>query len=158
MITAEDFLYFAERAVSGMTTIVTELGDEAANRRAYEGANTPFALLHHCLAVVETWVGGFVHGRPVDRDRDAEFLASGPVEPLLARATAVVEQLRVDVRTASPGRPLVQHPPSDFLGPDRPLTQAGALQHVFEELAQHHGQMEVLRDVLVLDRAPQVSS
>jgi cystathionine beta-lyase len=155
MIAAEDYLYFAERAVAGMASIVTELGDDGANGRAYEGANTPYALLHHCLAVVETWAGGFVHGRAVDRDRAAEFMAAGPVGPLVSRATAVVEQLRVDVLTASPEASLAQQPPADFLGPDRPLTQAGALQHVFEELAQHHGQMEILRDVLVRGRAPQ---
>jgi len=36
----------------------------------------------------------------------------------------------------------------EFLGPARALTQGAALQHVFEELAQHHGQMESIRDVL----------
>jgi len=32
------------------------------------------------------------------------------------------------------------------------LSQAGVLLHVLEELAQHHGQLEVLRDVLLLQQ------
>jgi uncharacterized damage-inducible protein DinB len=156
MISDEDYLYFAERALDGMTAIVLELGDDAANRPAHEGANTPYALLHHCLAVVETWAGAFVHGRPVDRDRDSEFSATGEVASLAQRVGLAREQLREDVRACSPDRPLVQEPPSSFLGPTRALTQGGALQHVFEELAQHHGQMEVLRDLLLLERCSRV--
>ncbi|MCZ2811956.1 DUF664 domain-containing protein [Modestobacter sp. VKM Ac-2979] len=153
-----DYLYFAERALTGMRRIVLELGDDAANRRAHEGANTPYALLCHCLAVVETWAGGFVHGRTVDRDRDAEFEASGEVGALADRAGPVMEQFRRDVATAQPHDRLAVEPPADFLGPGRSLTQGAALQHVFEELAQHHGQMEILRDLLVLQRAGRVDA
>ena len=156
MISDEDYLYFAGQALDGMTAIVLELGDDTANRPAYEGANSPYALLHHCLAVVETWAGGFVHGRSIERDRDAEFSATGRVAPLAQRAALVHEQLRDDVRRCSPDRPLAQEPPPSFLGPARPLTQGGALQHVFEELAQHHGQMETLRDLLLIERSSRV--
>jgi hypothetical protein len=39
---------------------------------------------------------------------------------------------------------------NDFLGPDEEgLRQDGVLLHVLEELAQHHGQLQVLRDVLL---------
>ena len=150
MLSREDYLYFTDRALDGMVAIVTELGDERANRPAHAGANTPYALLHHCLCVVETWAGGFVRGRTIDRDRDAEFTASGAVGDLVDRCEAVRRQLHADVRSADPGRPLLHEPPATFLGPPTRLTQGGALQHVFEELAQHHGQMEILRDVLVL--------
>jgi hypothetical protein len=154
VISREDYLYFADRALTGMAAIVAELGDDQANRPAYVGANTPYALLHHCLCVVETWVGGFVHGRAIERDRDAEFTATGVVEELLTRCERVRQQMRGDVLAAEPDRFLVQEPPAAFLGPPTRLTQGGALQHVFEELAQHHGQMETLRDVLVLVPAP----
>ncbi len=36
-----------------------------------------------------------------------------------------------------------------FLGPARELDQGGALFHVYEELAQHHGQMEIIRDCIL---------
>ncbi|TFV61542.1 DinB family protein [Mycobacterium sp. PS03-16] len=154
MLTRDDYLYYTDRALAGMVQIVTDLGDDRANAQAYPGANTPYALLHHCLAVIDAWVGGFVSGRVVERDRDAEFDAQGRVEDLVARAAVVADQMRRDVADASPEAPLRREPPAAFLGPQRALTQGAALQHVFEELAQHHGQMESLRDVLMLMPAP----
>lgn len=149
MLTHDDYLYFTDRALNGMAEIVSDLGDELANDQAYPGANTPFALLHHCLAVVETWVGGFVTGRLVDRDRDSEFHARGEVAPLVDHVATIRAQMHTDVAAAEPAAALRHEPPAEFLGPPKKLTQGAALQHVFEELAQHHGQMETLRDVLV---------
>lgn len=150
MLAPAEYLYFSDRALTGMAAIVTELGDERVNRRAYAGANSPYALLHHCLGVIRAWAGGFVRGRPVDRDREAEFTAAGEVAELVARCAAVRTQLHADVLAAEPGKPLLREPPAGFLGPPVPLTRGAALQHVFEELAQHHGQMQTLRDLLVI--------
>ncbi|GAA2598035.1 PatB family C-S lyase [Winogradskya consettensis] len=44
--------------------------------------------------------------------------------------------------------PLRHDPDPAALGPDRTMTQGEALLHLYEEMAQHHGQMEVLRDTL----------
>ncbi|GIJ50211.1 hypothetical protein Val02_70970 [Virgisporangium aliadipatigenens] len=147
MLTRDDYLYFADRALDGMTGIVAALGDERANRKP--GANSPYALLTHCLGVVEAWAGGLVAGRPVDRDRAAEFTATGPIEPLLERARKVRAAFHADVHAARPEAPLNRRPPADFDGPDRELSQGAALLHVYEELAQHHGQMEILRDQIL---------
>lgn len=152
MLDRQDYLYFAERALEGMASIVGQLGDDLANRKpSLDGANSPYALLTHCLGVVDYWVGHLVAGRPSERDRDAEFLASGPVAPLLAEVEALKAVLAQDVMDAATGDPLKGNPPSDFQGPDRELNQGGALQHVYEELAQHHGQMELMRDVILAE-------
>ena len=150
MIQIDDYLYFADQALMGMSSIVIELGDEIANTVAYEGANTPYALLHHCLAVTETWVGGFICGRPISRDRDAEFRATGSVELLAFQCATAADQLRRDAAVVASDRPLAYDPPASYLGLPRALTQGAVLQHVYEELAQHRGQMEILRDVLLL--------
>jgi cystathionine beta-lyase len=150
MLHREDYLYFTDRALAGMTAIVVELGDDRANRRAYAGSNTPYALLHHCLCVIQAWVGGLVRGRPIERDREAEFTAAGDVAALVRRCATVRRQMHTDVLAAEPAQFLPHEPPPEFLGPPTRLTQGSALQHVFEELAQHHGQMETLRDILVL--------
>lgn len=152
MISAEEYLYYTDRALDGMVRIVTELGDERACRRPMPAANSPFALLTHCLGVVEFWAGTLVAGRPTQRDRDAEFTAEGRVEDLLARVAQVRERFAADVRGAAPHDPIRGTPPAGFQGPDRVATQGAALQHVFEELAQHHGQMEILRDCIAQDR------
>lgn len=149
MLSPADYSYFADRAIDGMAAIVGGLGDDLANHRsALPGANTPYALLTHCLGVIEYWAGHLVAGRPVTRDRAAEFTACGPVAPLLARTLAVKAAFAHDVRAAVPTAPLRAAPPADFHGPDRQLSQGAALQHVYEELAQHHGQMQVLGDAI----------
>jgi bifunctional pyridoxal-dependent enzyme with beta-cystathionase and maltose regulon repressor activities len=152
MISAEEYLYYTDRALDGMVRIVTELGDERACRRPLPGANSPFALLTHCLGVVEFWAGTLVAGRATERDRDAEFTAEGRVGDLVARVAEVRTRFAADVRGAVPRDPVRGTPPPGFQGPDRVDTQGGALQHVFEELAQHHGQMEILRDCIAPHR------
>jgi hypothetical protein len=152
MITADEYGYFAGRALDGMSAIVAGLGDDLANRRPrLRGANTPYALLTHCLGVIESWVGYLVSGRHAERDRLAEFQASGPTAPLLERAAAVRRQFLDDVARADYRAALWARPPADFEGPGRELTRGAALQHVYEELAQHHGQMELIRDLILAE-------
>ena len=152
MIDVDDFLYFVDEALEGMITVVTELGDDLANRRLdLAGANSPYAVLFHCLGVMEYWAGALVAGRTIERDRDAEFRASGPVSELVRRTRQGRRQLAADLADLEPFAPPRGAPePEDA---DLPLarTQGGVLMHVYEELAQHRGQMEVTRDVL---RAP----
>jgi hypothetical protein len=145
----DEYLYFAGNALDGMCRIAVELGDEGANRRPeIPGANTPYALVIHCLGVANYWAGALVAGRQVRRDRDAEFVASGSVAqlgPLVERGKA---QLAADVATAVDAAPLRAQPAGGYEGPPQPLTQGGVLLHVLEELCQHHGQMEIIRDAL----------
>jgi hypothetical protein len=145
----EDYLWFAGRALDGMAAILAELGDERANRRPpLPGANTPYAIVTHCLGVLEFWAGSLVAGRAVERDRDAEFTASGPVSALLERVAAAKDQLRADLAVAEPAGPLRAPAPAKYAATPAGRSQGGALQHVYEELAQHHGQLELTRDVL----------
>jgi hypothetical protein len=151
MISAEDFLWFVDEALDGMVAIVGELGDEAANRRPdLPGANSPYAILFHCLGVMEFWGGQVVAGRTIRRDRAAEFRATGPVDDLVARARRARAQLVEDMAVldagAPPRRPLAADDPDHDLPIAR--TQGGALIHIDEELAQHRGQMELTRDVI----------
>lgn len=149
MIEVDDFLYFVDEALEGMVAVVTELGDELANSRLdLEGANSPYAILFHCLGVMEYWGGAMVAGRTIERDRDAEFRASGRVADLVRRTRQARHQLGADIADLEPLAPPRGTPdPEDA---DLPLarTQGGVLMHVYEELAQHRGQMEVTRDVL----------
>jgi len=149
LLTADEYLYFVGRALDGMAEILTELGDDLANQRpVLPGANTPYAIVTHCLGVVEYWAGHLVAGRDVVRDRDAEFIASGPVGELLQRVEAAKGRLRADVAAADP-RAVLRRTPSAGLQDLRPdLSQGAALQHVYEELAQHRGQLEITADLL----------
>ncbi|HEX6567993.1 MAG TPA: DUF664 domain-containing protein [Acidimicrobiales bacterium] len=150
MISVDDLLWFVDEALDGMVAIVTELGDDLANRRPdVPGANSPYVVLHHCLGVMAYWGGHVVAGRTVERDRDAEFRASGPVDDLVTRARQARRQLADDLAALDPAAPpRAALPPDDAVLPIG-RTQGGALVHIYEELAQHRGQMEATRDVLL---------
>ncbi|HYB88531.1 MAG TPA: DUF664 domain-containing protein [Streptosporangiaceae bacterium] len=140
---------YVDRAVEAMADIVGDLGDDLANARpGLPGANSPYAILRHCLGVMDFWAGQVVAGREVERDRDAEFRASGPVTGLIAAAQMAQRRFRVDIMFADPGaRPPGTHPTTQ---PDELelTTQGHALLHVMEEVFQHLGQMEITRDLL----------
>jgi uncharacterized damage-inducible protein DinB len=145
-----DFLWFVDRALDEMLAIVRQLGDDVANRRPdLEGANSPYAILTHCLGVMEYWGGYMVAGRPVQRDREAEFRAKGSVAELIHRTAEARHRLETDIASAEASAPPRNAPhPEDA---DLPLgkTQGAVLLHIFEELTQHLGQMELTRDILL---------
>src|SRR6266536_2912318 len=94
---------YVDRAVEAMAGIVGDLGDDLANTRpGLPGANSPYAILRHCLGVMEFWGGHVVAGRTVDRDRAAEFRASGPAAGLIAGAQEAQRRFRADIVTADP--------------------------------------------------------
>ena len=144
---------YVGRAVDQMTEIVSELGDDLANRKpGLPEANSPYVILRHCLGVMEFWGGEVVAGREIVRDRPAEFRAHGPVADLAAATRKGQAQFRADAATA------------EFAGPPRGGTghqkhpdelefasQGHALLHVLEEVTQHLGQMELTRDILRRD-------
>ena len=152
MISVDDYLWFVDEALDGMVAIVTELGDDLANQRPdIPDANSPYAVLHHCLGVMAHWGGHVVAGRTVERDRDAEFRANGPVSELVERTRRARRQLADDLAALDAGAPPRGTTDPDDAGLPLVRTQGGAVLHIYEELAQHRGQMEVTRDVL---RAP----
>ncbi|MGO1053233.1 mycothiol transferase [Crossiella sp. CA198] len=150
MISEADYLFFVDRALDGMTEVLLELGDELANRKPdLPGANTPYQILTHCLGVVAFWGGQVVAGREVERDRPAEFTAAGPVAELVERTAAVRARFDADVATAEYDRPVRREPSPHWRTFPGGISQGAALQHVYEELAQHHGQLQVTRDALL---------
>jgi hypothetical protein len=148
-MTPDDASFFVDEALTAMVEIVVGLGDDLANRRPdLPGANSPYALLTHCLGVLEYWGGDVIAGRTVHRDRGAEFTAHGSVAELAERARRAALQLQADLAMLDPDAP----PRGNVSAADAALplgrTQDGALVHLYSELAQHRGQMEICRDVL----------
>jgi uncharacterized damage-inducible protein DinB len=146
----DEYLYFIDRAFDGMLSVLQELDDNLANLAPpIKGANSPWAITYHCTQVAEYWIGHLLGGRPSSRDREAEFTAQGTVADLARTIDEVRMKLRSDLTGFDPNAPLTNTPPADYEGPSRPLTSAGVLLHVLEELAQHHGQVELSRDLLI---------
>jgi uncharacterized damage-inducible protein DinB len=149
VVRADDYLWFANLALGEMARIVEGLGDERANQAPpLPGANSPFAILTHCLGVLEYWGGATVAGRSIQRDREAEFRAKGEVAGLLTRTEAARRRLREDLGVLD----ALAQPHGVVWNPDDPVpyseTQGAVLLHVVEELFQHLGQMELTRDML----------
>jgi hypothetical protein len=70
-----------------MIAIVGGLGDDLANTKPrLPGANSPYAILTHCLGVMDFWGGQMVAGRKIERDPEAEFRSSGSVDGLIEKA------------------------------------------------------------------------
>lgn len=145
----DEYLYFVDRAFDGMLAVLRELGDDRANHAPpLEGANSPWAITHHCAEVADYWIGHLIGGRPSERDRAGEFTTTGTVAELAGRIGALRVTLRDDLADFDPDAPLRHIPPAAYEGPTRTLSAGGVLLHVLEELAQHHGQVQVSRDVL----------
>jgi hypothetical protein len=145
---------YADHAVDTLTSIVTSLGDLSNQRPDLPGANSPYAIVTHCLGVMAYWGGHVVAGRDVPRDRAAEFTATGRVTDLVAAAQLAKIQFRADALTADPPAP--PRRPAARRGPDvlEVRSQGHALLHVLEELYQHLGQAEVTRDLLLAHDSP----
>lgn len=146
----ETWLWYVDKALADLCAIVSDLGDDLANRRPeLPGANSPYAILTHCCGVITYWAGEVVANRQVERDRAAEFVAQGRVSDLLDLVDRTRGQLGLDVEgvewNAPPRGPV--EPDDRDVAAGR--SQGGTLLHIYEELAQHLGQLEITRDVLV---------
>lgn|SRR5262245_34654823 len=153
-ISTDEYRWFVDEALDEMARIVMQLGDDDANRRPdLPGANSPFAILTHCLGVLEFWPAFMVVDRPFERDRDAELRAVGPVAALVERTHAARRQLAADLAGADLAAP-PRHDPvfAEDVGTPLAASQSGVMVHVLRELTQHLGQMEVTRDVLLAER------
>jgi hypothetical protein len=152
-VRTEDVLWYADHSLDEMVAILRQLGDETANRRPrLPGANSPFAIVTHCLGVMEFWAGAMIADRPIVRDRDAEFSATGAVEELVTRTAAARRQLAVDLESLAPLAPPRRPGPAGDAHLPFARTQGGVVLHILEELMQHLGQLELTRDLLDAER------
>ncbi len=149
MILTDDFLRFCRRTIDGTLAAVDRIGDERINTRPeLDGVSTPYQLVTHAFAAAEFWCAHIVCGRPSERVRDDEFLATGSVADLhaaAARLMALLEELAPQMATATE---VAIHPPQTQTPLDGGWTVGAALIHAYEELAQHLGHLEMTADVL----------
>ena len=110
-----------------------------------KGTNSVGALVVHCRAVCEFWLGHVALGRPDLRDRDAEFAARTQLVHLEAALERTRRQCREDLASlsAEPGRASELRDQLPAGGTDRAL-----VLHVLRELHQHLGHMELTIDAL----------
>lgn len=155
-IPLDDLLRHIDLALEGMVATITDLGDELVNvRPELPGANTAFQIVNHCCGVMENWGANELFGRPTDRDRDAELRARGTVADLVSRVRAQRDRLAQDLQRFDGTAPALRaHEQDGFNQPERAAvaTQGGVLVHVYEELAQHRGHLDITADLVTAMR------
>ena len=148
-LATEWWWFLVDRHLDRMVAIVEELGDDLVNvAPKLPGANSPFQIVFHCCGMLEWWTREAVLGTDVGRDRDAEFTSSGSVADLLARVDGVRRQLRRDLADIDLDGRLRGDPSDHYRETPIGTSARGVLLHVLEELAQHHGHLEITRDVI----------
>lgn len=145
-------LGYALEKLDALVAILEKMDDDTANSTLpTPGSNSPYALLTHCLGAMRRWSSTVNLGVTIPRDRDAEFVATGPVQPLLAEAARQRQAFIDDVATTDLDAPPAA-PPTDRLDDPARAYQVrdcrAVLLHVLEELAQHLGHLEITRDAL----------
>ncbi len=147
-IPASALLPFIRQALDGMIWIAETLGDERINECPdLPGANSPYVIMTHCAGVTRNWLGHVLAGRSLERDREAEFCARGTVAEICQTLRQLQEQIETDLPTIDGEQPTRE--PVDIHGSLQHHTQGEVLLHWYRELTQHHGHLEMTRDLLL---------
>ena len=128
------------------------LSQEQLNRRPpLPGANSAYVVAVHTLGNARAWVLGIACGRPLRRDRPAEFASSGAHGDIEAEHHALSEEIGRALANFDPAR-LEERlvPPGELWGEGEPheISRRQALLHVIEHASIHLGQLQVTRDLL----------
>jgi uncharacterized damage-inducible protein DinB len=141
---------YMRHAFGQMLDVADRLGDDRVNDRPLGAdTNAVAALVIHCCAVTEFWIGHVALGRPSDRDRESEFSSAATVPELHALVASTVSQVGEDLAAIDEGRTQADRTGRQFLeGGDE--SDGAIVLHVMEELYQHLGHMELAADALAV--------
>lgn len=127
------------------------LPDEALNRPLpLPETNSLFALATHTLGAGEFWSLAMAGARSLERDRPAEFRATGTFADLVPR----YERWLADLHTtldALPDEALARQvtpPPQIRFSDDEQVTLGDCLLHAVEHTALHLGHIQLTRQLL----------
>jgi uncharacterized damage-inducible protein DinB len=148
---AAEIALVLDRIARGVLEELQSLPEEALNRQVpLPETNSLFALATHLVGAGEFWVLGLAGGRTIQRDRDAEFRASGSFPDLEARYERWVTALH-EVLDGMPPERLDQptNPPAAYLGglSERPTVRE-CLLHMVEHGALHQGHIQITRQII----------
>jgi len=145
-----------ERIGRGVLAELEDLPDDVLNRALdIRQTNTLFALATHLVGAGEFWVLVLAAGREFDRDREAEFHASGTYAELAKRYNAWIAAVReVLANLGQDAFERLAEPPTAFRGSlgDQPMTVRACVLHAVEHSALHLGQIQLTRSLLTEPR------
>lgn len=146
------YLNQIQRTLDRLCEAIGGLSNEQLNwRPPVTDANSIFVIATHTLGNAEAWVLGIVCGRPIERDRPAEFRSSGPdAGPIIERARELSHRIDSALRGLPDGALDEQRSPSQQhwgAGDAVSVSVRDALMHVVEHANSHLGHIEVTRDL-----------
>lgn len=120
-------------------------------RPSVSDANSAYVIAAHTLGNARAWVLGVACDRPVDRDRPAEFAASGrDAADLLANAARLCSEIETALSALNSSDLERRLTPSRSLwgeGEPQEISVREALLQVVEHAALHLGQLQLTRDL-----------
>ena len=129
------------------------LSEEQLNARpSLSGANSPYVIAAHVVGNARAWVLGIACGRPLRRDRPAEFASRGSHAEISAGIGRLMHEIGGALATLDPkelDRRLLPAPELWGEGEPMEVSVRGALIEVIEHASIHLGQLQVTRDLLV---------
>lgn len=136
----------------GVAACLEGLSEAQLNQRPpIDGANSAYVIAAHTLGNARAWVLGIACGQPVERDRPAEFRASGrDAADLMSGARDLSAEVEAALAALSPSdldRRVV--PARSLWGEGEPheVSVREALLHVVEHASIHLGQLQITRDL-----------
>lgn len=139
---------YVRHVFAGMNSVLDRLDDVSVNATPEPwGTNTVAGLIVHCCELAPSWFETPGLGRETVRDREAEFEAQATVAELRTRIVATVARLEPLIVEFTTGPTAVGHEYRAFL-PGGDTSDDALVLHVFEELFQHLGHMEVTADAV----------
>jgi uncharacterized damage-inducible protein DinB len=143
---ADTFWGYIARSIDRIIACLDGLSEDELNWRPIETANSLYVLATHILGSTEENIVGLLCGQQVQRQREAEFAASGAsVEPIRSRWS----ELRGRIEQC------LEHLPPGELDRKRPHPRRGQLTGrevlivVARHAAEHMGHAELTRDLLL---------
>lgn len=139
---AETFLSYSVRKLrqygSRIEVALGQLTEEQVWSRPNPAVNSAGNLVLHLCGNIRQWIGYGIAGWPNDRDRDAEFAASGGWTPaeLVAKLQHTLDEVVPVIETLE-GTALSRR--LEIQG--YPVTALEAVYHVVEHFSQHTGQI-----------------
>jgi len=147
-ISARTLMVYVNHALASMGAALDRFDDGSVNAAPHgPGTNSAAALIVHACASSTYWLGHVGLGRPGERDRDAEFGVTATVEELRALLARTGEQLTELIIEVDAGPAVTDHELRVFLH-DGDASDGSVVLHVFEELYQHLGHLELTADAL----------
>ena len=138
--------------IRGVSSALEGLSEEQLNwRPPAPETNSAYVIAAHTQGAVRGWVLGIACGQPVERDRPAEFAATGSdAADLIASGERLTDEIdaALGALTAADLGRRVPPDPSHW-GPTEPeeITVRQALERAADHAATHVGHVELTRDL-----------